>query len=158
MRYFVQMSFKEIADNTGVSINTSLGRMRYALINLRKIIQDKKLILSSQKNIQYFFFCIVSNLYKFRKAYGMKTTKPLYNKKVTEPSDETIMNIKSFARNYFTCYSSTLKKNINWLESQFTKLASANISANISIFFIVYLLNSKWRIEKITQFSFFLIT
>ena len=62
----------------------------------------------------------------------MKTTKPLYNKKVTEPSVETIMNIKSFARNYVTCYSNILKNNINWLESQFTKLASANIS-----FFIV---------------------
>ena len=69
----------------------------------------------------------------------MKTTKPLYNKKVTEPSDETIMNIKSFARNYVTCYSSTLKKNINWLESQFTKLAGANISVNISNLFTVYL-------------------
>jgi len=47
----------------------------------------------------------------------MKTTKPFYNKKVTEPSAETIMNIKSFARNYVTCHSSTLKKDINWLES-----------------------------------------
>jgi RNA polymerase sigma-70 factor (ECF subfamily) len=47
MRYFLQMSFKDIADNTGVSINTSLGRMRYALINLRKLIEDKKLILTS---------------------------------------------------------------------------------------------------------------
>ena len=37
MRYFQQMSFKEIAEETGVSINTSLGRMRYALINLRKL-------------------------------------------------------------------------------------------------------------------------
>jgi RNA polymerase sigma-70 factor (ECF subfamily) len=46
MRYFLQMSFKDIADNTGVSINTSLGRMRYALINLRKLIEDKKLILT----------------------------------------------------------------------------------------------------------------
>jgi len=41
------MSFKDIADNTGVSINTSLGRMRYALINLRKLIEDKKLILTN---------------------------------------------------------------------------------------------------------------
>jgi RNA polymerase sigma-70 factor (ECF subfamily) len=47
MRYFLQMSFKDIADNTGVSINTSLGRMRYALINLRKLIEDKKLILTN---------------------------------------------------------------------------------------------------------------
>jgi len=37
MRFFQQMSFKEIAEETGVSINTSLGRMRYALINLRKL-------------------------------------------------------------------------------------------------------------------------
>ena len=43
----------------------------------------------------------------------MKTTKPLYNKKVTEPSVETIMNIKSFARNYVTYYSASLKRNID---------------------------------------------
>lgn len=36
MRYYVEMSFQEIADQTGVSINTALGRMRYALIHLRK--------------------------------------------------------------------------------------------------------------------------
>ncbi|HZY79687.1 MAG TPA: sigma-70 family RNA polymerase sigma factor, partial [Cyclobacteriaceae bacterium] len=36
MRHYLQMSFQEIADRTGVSINTALGRMRYALINLRK--------------------------------------------------------------------------------------------------------------------------
>ena len=47
MRYFQQMSFKDIADKTGVSINTSLGRMRYALINLRKLITEKKLILTN---------------------------------------------------------------------------------------------------------------
>ena len=47
MRYFLEMSFKDIADKTGVSINTSLGRMRYALINLRKLVTERKLILSS---------------------------------------------------------------------------------------------------------------
>jgi len=41
------MSFKEIADATDVSINTALGRMRYALINLRKIIKDKNLVLTA---------------------------------------------------------------------------------------------------------------
>lgn len=46
MRHFANMSFKEIAECTNVSINTSLGRMRYALINLRKLIQQKKLVLS----------------------------------------------------------------------------------------------------------------
>ena len=46
MRHFADMSFKEIAECTGVSINTSLGRMRYALINLRKLINDKQLLLS----------------------------------------------------------------------------------------------------------------
>lgn len=46
MRHFANMSFKEIADSTQVSINTSLGRMRYALINLRKLIKDKQLVLS----------------------------------------------------------------------------------------------------------------
>ena len=42
MRHFADMSFKEIADATGVSINTSLGRMRYALINLRKLMDKHK--------------------------------------------------------------------------------------------------------------------
>ncbi|MFN8153720.1 MAG: sigma-70 family RNA polymerase sigma factor [Bacteroidia bacterium] len=46
MRHFANMSFKEIADVTQVSINTSLGRMRYALINLRKLITEKQLVLS----------------------------------------------------------------------------------------------------------------
>ncbi|MFI3266856.1 MAG: sigma-70 family RNA polymerase sigma factor [Rikenellaceae bacterium] len=47
MRYFNNMSFKDISDTTGVSINTALGRMRYALINLRKIMKDKNIILST---------------------------------------------------------------------------------------------------------------
>lgn len=47
MRYFKDMSFKEISETTGVSINTALGRMRYALINLRKIMKDKNIILST---------------------------------------------------------------------------------------------------------------
>lgn len=46
MRYYGELSFKEIAEQTGVSINTALGRMRYALINLRKMIREKKLVLS----------------------------------------------------------------------------------------------------------------
>jgi RNA polymerase sigma-70 factor (ECF subfamily) len=46
MRHYMGLSFKEIADQTGVSINTALGRMRYALINLRKIIDRKKLSLT----------------------------------------------------------------------------------------------------------------
>jgi RNA polymerase sigma-70 factor (ECF subfamily) len=46
MRHFGNMSFKEIAECTNVSINTSLGRMRYALINLRKLIDEKKLMLT----------------------------------------------------------------------------------------------------------------
>ena len=45
MRYYDGLSFKEIAEHTGVSINTALGRMRYALINLRQMIKDKKLVL-----------------------------------------------------------------------------------------------------------------
>lgn len=45
MRIYYDMSFKEIADLTKVSINTSLGRMRYALINLKKEIEEKKLVL-----------------------------------------------------------------------------------------------------------------
>ncbi len=43
LRHFTGMSFKEIADQTGVSINTALGRMRYALINLRKMIEENQL-------------------------------------------------------------------------------------------------------------------
>ena len=45
MRFYQELSFKEIADQTGVSINTALGRMRYAIINLRKIIDEKKVDL-----------------------------------------------------------------------------------------------------------------
>ena len=43
MRYYRDMSFKEIAQETGVSINTSLGRMRYALINLRRMAEHRSL-------------------------------------------------------------------------------------------------------------------
>lgn len=46
MRIYKNMSFKEISERTGVSINTALGRMRYALINLRKIIEKHNLILT----------------------------------------------------------------------------------------------------------------
>ncbi|WP_308503220.1 sigma-70 family RNA polymerase sigma factor [uncultured Alistipes sp.] len=45
MRYFSGLSFKDIAEQTNVSINTALGRMRYALINLRRMIKEKNLIL-----------------------------------------------------------------------------------------------------------------
>lgn len=45
MRQFLGMSFKEIAEETNVSINTALGRMRYALINLKRIIEEHKLVL-----------------------------------------------------------------------------------------------------------------
>ena len=45
MRYFTGLSFKEIAEQTGVSINTALGRMRYALINLRRMIKEKNMVL-----------------------------------------------------------------------------------------------------------------
>jgi RNA polymerase sigma-70 factor (ECF subfamily) len=47
MRYFDNMSFKEIAEESGVSINTALGRMRYALINLRKLIHENQVILTA---------------------------------------------------------------------------------------------------------------
>ena len=46
MRHYMDMSFKDIAEHTGVSINTALGRMRYALINLRKIIEENQLVLN----------------------------------------------------------------------------------------------------------------
>ncbi|MDO6517983.1 sigma-70 family RNA polymerase sigma factor [Zobellia uliginosa] len=47
MRIYRDMSFKEISENTGVSINTALGRMRYALINLRKIIEQNNIALTN---------------------------------------------------------------------------------------------------------------
>ena len=46
LRYYSGLSFQEIAEQTNVSINTALGRMRYALINLRKMIKDNDIILS----------------------------------------------------------------------------------------------------------------
>jgi len=46
MRMYQNMSFKEIAEKTGVSINTALGRMRYALINLRKLIEENQIVLT----------------------------------------------------------------------------------------------------------------
>lgn len=48
LRYYFDMSFKEIADQTGVSINTALGRMRYAIINLRKIMEESKIDLTRE--------------------------------------------------------------------------------------------------------------
>ncbi|MDG2432711.1 sigma-70 family RNA polymerase sigma factor [Flavobacterium sp.] len=47
MRMYQDMSFKEIAEITGVSINTSLGRMRYALMNLRKVIDKHQIVLTN---------------------------------------------------------------------------------------------------------------
>ena len=47
MRLYKDMSFKEIAESTGVSINTALGRMRYAIINLRKLVEEHQIILSA---------------------------------------------------------------------------------------------------------------
>lgn len=46
MRHYMGMSFKEIADETNVSINTALGRMRYAILNLRKMMEEKDLSLT----------------------------------------------------------------------------------------------------------------
>jgi len=48
LRHYVDMSFKEIAEKTGVSINTALGRMRYAVLNLRKLIEEKNIILTTK--------------------------------------------------------------------------------------------------------------
>ena len=45
MRYYQQLSFKEIAEMTNVSINTSLGRMRYAILNLRRMAKDNDMVL-----------------------------------------------------------------------------------------------------------------
>ncbi|MDD7318303.1 MAG: sigma-70 family RNA polymerase sigma factor [Prevotellaceae bacterium] len=46
MRYYQGLSFKEIADTTGVSINTALGRMRYAIINMRRIARENNIVLN----------------------------------------------------------------------------------------------------------------
>jgi RNA polymerase sigma-70 factor (ECF subfamily) len=46
MRYYQDLSFKEIADITGVSINTALGRMRYAILNMRKMVTENQMELS----------------------------------------------------------------------------------------------------------------
>ncbi|ULB34007.1 MULTISPECIES: RNA polymerase sigma factor [Proteiniphilum] len=46
MRYYKDLSFREIADATGVSINTALGRMRYAILNMRKLAIDNRMILT----------------------------------------------------------------------------------------------------------------
>lgn len=46
MRYYQGLSFKEISDQTGVSINTALGRMRYAILNIRKMAEDNRIILT----------------------------------------------------------------------------------------------------------------
>ncbi|SFW26600.1 RNA polymerase, sigma subunit, ECF family [Sinomicrobium oceani] len=48
MRMYKDMSFKEISEITGVSINTALGRMRYAIINLRKIVEKNNIVLTNQ--------------------------------------------------------------------------------------------------------------
>lgn len=48
MRYYQQLSFKEIAEMTNVSINTSLGRMRYALLNMRRMIRDNRIHLQME--------------------------------------------------------------------------------------------------------------
>ena len=45
LRHYADMSFKEISQLTRVSINTALGRMRYALINIRKMIEEKEVVL-----------------------------------------------------------------------------------------------------------------
>lgn len=47
MRIYQDLSFKEIAEATGVSINTALGRMRYAIMNLRKVIEKNQIILTN---------------------------------------------------------------------------------------------------------------
>ena len=46
MRYYKNMSFKEIADATNVSINTALGRMRYAILNMRRIAEENNIVLT----------------------------------------------------------------------------------------------------------------
>ena len=53
MRIYQDIGFKEIAEITGVSINTSLGRMRYALVNLKKVIDKNKIVLEKESYATY---------------------------------------------------------------------------------------------------------
>ena len=46
LRYYKNLSFKEIAEFTGVSINTALGRMRYAIINMRRMAKEQNIVLT----------------------------------------------------------------------------------------------------------------
>ena len=64
MRHYSDMSFKDIAEQTDVSINTALGRMRYALINLRKLIKEKNIILNAWKKRFILITCFVLNYEK----------------------------------------------------------------------------------------------
>ena len=48
MRLYNEMSFKDIAEETNVSINTALGRMRYALINMRKMIAENNMVMTEE--------------------------------------------------------------------------------------------------------------
>ncbi len=48
MRFYQEMSFKEIAETTGVSINTSLGRMRYAILNMRRMAREHNVVLQME--------------------------------------------------------------------------------------------------------------
>ena len=59
MRYYQDLSFKDIADITGVSINTALGRMRYAIINMRRIAAEKCISLTLEQT----FFIILYSVY-----------------------------------------------------------------------------------------------
>lgn len=47
MRYYQELSFKEISEKTGISINTALGRMRYAILNIRKMAEENGIVLSA---------------------------------------------------------------------------------------------------------------
>ena len=47
MRYYQNLSFKEIAERTGVSLNTALGRMRYAILNMRKMVEEHRMTMSA---------------------------------------------------------------------------------------------------------------
>lgn len=68
LRHFANMTFQDIADRTNININTALGRMRYALTNLRKLIEEKSISLTTWniillKNVYFFswLFLIVHN-------------------------------------------------------------------------------------------------
>src|SRR5690606_30751803 len=113
MRHYLQMSFQEIAGRTGVSINTALGRMRYALINLRKKMIETRAYDKDVYRTRLDQVFILRNIgereYELNNAHlcdsellamynEISAVKKMMDEAVLEPSSQTILNILSHAR------------------------------------------------------------